>query len=188
MPAQKDRKLTTVLSDFSDLERHTSHFSADDLFCCLGTTIRKAGSQQAFRTVDYDYPLQVARLARQQGTRQFLLVSALGANPDSKIFYNKVKGELEETVKQIDFRGIQIFRPSLLTGARQEYRFGEKVASLFLKIAAPVLRGGVRKYRPIAASTVARAMVEIAKTDLPGVNIFQSDQIQFFVDRLRRKK
>jgi uncharacterized protein YbjT (DUF2867 family) len=180
-------KLVQHTIDFDRLENNTDHIKADDIFCCLGTTIKKAGSQEAFRRVDYHYPLQIAKLAIKNGVRQFLLISSLGANKKSKIFYNRVKGEIEAAIREIPFYGIQIFRPSLLVGERAETRTGEKVGEFFLKMVKPVLIGNWKKYRAITAVNVAKAMVEIAKTDLKGTHIFESNQIQFFCDQLKKK-
>ena len=183
----RNPKLEQYIVDFDRLENYTDHIKADDIFCCLGTTIKKAGSQEAFRHVDYHYPLQIAKLAVKNGARQFLLISSLGANKDSKIFYNRVKGEIEAAIREIPFYGIQIFRPSLLVGERAEYRTGEKVGEFFLKMVKPVMIGKWKKYRAITAANVAKAMVEIAKTDLKGIHIYESNQIQFFCDQLKKK-
>jgi uncharacterized protein YbjT (DUF2867 family) len=180
-------KLTQYAVDFDQLENYSDQIKADDIFCCLGTTIKKAGSQEAFRKVDYYYPLQIAQLAAKNDARQFLMISALGADKKSRIFYNRVKGETETVIREIPFYGIQFFRPSLLVGNRAENRVGEKVAEFFLKIVKPILIGGWKKYRAITAATVAKAMVEIAKTDLKGIHIYESNQIQFFCDQLQRK-
>lgn len=180
-------KLVQHTIDFDRLENYSDHIKADDIFCCLGTTIKKAGFQEAFRQVDYHYPLQIAKLAVKNGARQFLLISSLGANQKSKIFYNRVKGEIEAAIREIPFYGIQIFRPSLLVGERAETRTGEKVGEFFLKMVKPALIGNWKKYRAITALNVAKAMVEIAKTDLKGIHIYESNQIQFFCDQLKKK-
>jgi uncharacterized protein YbjT (DUF2867 family) len=183
----RNPKLEQYIVDFDRLENYTDQIKADDIFCCLGTTIKKAGSQEAFRHVDYHYPLQIAKLAVKNGARQFLLISSLGANKDSKIFYNRVKGEIEAAIREIPFYGIQIFRPSLLVGERAESRMGEKAGEFVLKMLKPVIIGNWKKYRAITAENVAKAMVEIAKTDLKGIHIYESNQIQFFCDQLKKK-
>jgi len=181
-------KLTQHMVDFDQLEKYSDQIKADDIFCCLGTTIKKAGSKEAFRKVDYYYPLRIAQLAAKNGARQFLLISSLGASQTSKIFYNRVKGETEAAIREILFYGVQIFRPSLLVGDRAENRVGEKVAEFLLKTVKPILIGGWKKYRAITAANVAKAMVEIAKTDLKGIHIYKSNQIHFFCDQLQRKR
>jgi len=150
---------------------------ADDAFCCLGTTIKTAGSQQAFRKVDYDYVLAFARAGQRAGARQFLLVSALGADPGSRIFYSRVKGETEAAVKQVPYQGVQIFRPSFLMGDRVERRLAERIGVPIARAVAPLLVGPLRRYRPIDAADVARAMVQIAKDAPRGPNVFEYDGI-----------
>ncbi|MEJ2633942.1 MAG: oxidoreductase [Calditrichia bacterium] len=181
-------KLENAVIDFEHLEKEIGDVKSDHIFCCLGTTIKKAGSQGAFRKVDFSYPLQLAKIGAGNGASQFLLISAMGANPQSRLFYNRVKGEVEEAVSKIDVYGIQIFRPSLLLGRREEFRLGEKLGEFFMGVFSPLMIGNLRKYRPIRAKDVARGMVEIAKTELKGVNIFESDKIQFLCDRLKQKE
>ena len=149
----------------------------DDVFCALGTTIRKAGSQAAFRRVDYEYPLMVADQALKFGAKQFMLVSSVGADPKSKNFYLRTKGELEQALRRLPFKTQHIFRPSFLTGPREESRFGESVAMPLAKIFQFLLIGGLRKYRSIAAQTVGRAMVAAAKADKEGAFIWEFDEI-----------
>jgi uncharacterized protein YbjT (DUF2867 family) len=153
---------------------------ADDVFCCLGTTIRQAGSQEAFRKVDYEYPLAVGRLARETGASQYLLVSALGADAKSGIFYSRTKGELEEELKRLDFNGLHIFRPSLLLGKRKQFRLGEEAGKVlnFLFTPFTYLIPPLAKYRGVQAGKVATAMLEIAKQDVTGVHVYTSDVLQ----------
>ena len=148
----------TVIADFDRLEASRDALAASHVFCALGTTIKQAGSQERFRQVDYGYPLRVAELAREAGARHYLLVSALGADPRSRVFYNRVKGEAEAAVSELPFRGVQIFRPSLLLGRRAVRRPGERLAAALLISASGVLVGPARKYRPVQATDVAAAM------------------------------
>jgi uncharacterized protein YbjT (DUF2867 family) len=149
----------------------------NDVFCALGTTIRKAGSQQAFRRVDLDYPLAAATLARQAGATQFLLVSSVGADPRSKNFYLRTKGELEQAIAQLGFGALHIFRPSLLLGKRGEFRPGEWVMVPLAPMLNLAMWGGLRRYRAIAAATVGKAMVAAAKTGSTGTSIHEYDEI-----------
>jgi uncharacterized protein YbjT (DUF2867 family) len=151
--------------------------AGDDVFCCLGTTIKTAGSQQAFRKVDYDYVLGFARAGQRAGSAQFLLVSALGADPASRIFYSRVKGEIEAAVRQLPYRGIQILRPSFLMGERAQVRLAERLAVPVARAMGPLLVGPLRRYRPIQAADVARAMIQIAKDAPRGPNVFEYDGI-----------
>ncbi|MGM9945615.1 MAG: NAD(P)H-binding protein, partial [Lysinibacillus sp.] len=150
----------------------------DDVFCCLGTTIKKAGSKEQFKQVDYAYPLQVATFAKECNVAHFIVISAMWANPASRSFYTKVKGELEESLKALNLNQLSIVRPSLLTGARAEFRLGEKVSEGIFKVLTPVLRGPLRKTRPIEGKTVAQAMVRIALSPKQAsVQIFEADEL-----------
>ena len=149
----------------------------DDVFCALGTTIRKAGSQAAFRRVDYEYPVMVADHALKFGAKQFMLVSSVGADPKSKNFYLRTKGELEQALRGLPFKTLHIFRPSFLIGTREQSRAGESVAIPLAKIFQFLLIGGLRRYRAIAAQNVGRAMVAAAKTDREGAFISEFDEI-----------
>jgi uncharacterized protein YbjT (DUF2867 family) len=170
-------KLTVEVIDFERPEEYTPLVVGDDLFCCLGTTIRTAGSQEAFSRVDFTYPHQIASAAGANGVGQFLLVSSLGADAGSSIFYNRVKGELENAVRKLRFHGIGIFRPSLLLGERKEVRLGEKIAGVLSAVVAPLLLGSLRKYRPIKARDVAAAMVAVGKKNAAGITVYESDAI-----------
>jgi uncharacterized protein YbjT (DUF2867 family) len=159
------------LVDFDRLEDHRELLGVDQVICALGTTIKTVGgSKERFRAVDYGIPLAAARIARAQGARHFLLVSALGASADSRIFYSRVKGELEDALRSAGFRSLTILRPSLLLGDRTEFRLGEAVAKR-LAWAVP------GRYRPIDARDVAAALVRAARADEPGMHIIESDEI-----------
>ena len=168
-------KLEQKLVDFAHIADLVPR--ADDVYCCLGTTIKKAGSQAAFRRVDHDYVVALAQAAKQAGARRFLLVSALGANPRSRIFYSRVKGETEQDVGAVPFTAVHIFRPSLLLGARAESRPFERLAFPLFKALTPVLAGPLRPYRPIAADAVARAMIRAALNDATGVRVHAYDEM-----------
>ncbi len=176
--ALRHPQLEQLVVDFARLESYAELAKANDVFCCLGTTIKKAGSQEAFRQVDFTYPLEIAKIAAANGAEQFLLVSSLGANPKSAIFYSRVKGEVEAAITPLPFRAIHIFRPSLLLGERQEMRLGEKIGEKVAGAFSFLLSGPLRKYRPIHARVVAAAMIAVAKQNLAGVNIFESERIQ----------
>jgi uncharacterized protein YbjT (DUF2867 family) len=176
-PRQPHPKLRSHIIDFDQPAQWAALAVADDVFCCLGTTIRTAGSQAAFRRVDFEYPVAVASAAAAAGARQLLIVSALGANPGAATFYSRVKGEVERAVAALRFRGVCIFRPSLLLGKREEFRLLERAALLVAAPLSLVLQGPLRRYRPIAASTVGAFMVRTAHRDLTGVHVFESEQI-----------
>ena len=171
-------KLRVIQDDFNDLSALGSELKADHVYCCLGTTMKKAGSQKAFYEVDFHYPLEIAKIMQQQGASQFLLVSAMGANVQSKIFYNRVKGEVEVAVSSVPFQGINIFRPSLILGDRKEIRTGEILAKWFSHLISFLFVGPLKKYRPIHAREIAQGMLKIAQQGLKGFYIFESDQIK----------
>jgi uncharacterized protein YbjT (DUF2867 family) len=149
----------------------------DDAFCCLGTTQKTAGSADTFRHVEVDYPRAAARLAKANGASHFLIISAIGANARSPIFYNKVKGEVEAAVIAEGLSHTSIFRPSLLLGERAEFRWKEKLSEPFMRALGLIMIGPARRLRPIEAETVARAMLRVAATAQPGVTIYPSDRI-----------
>ncbi|OHX51382.1 oxidoreductase, partial [Planococcus salinarum] len=170
-------KLEQVRVDFNRLDDYKEFFEVDEVFCCLGTTIKKAGSQKAFRRVDYEFPAALGVLAKSAGVQKFLVISAMGADSRSNIFYNRVKGQMEDRLKKLDIPALHIFRPSLLLGDRQEFRAGEKAASLLATIFSPLLRGSMQKYKPIQAEQVARAMCVAAQSESVGVAVYLSDEI-----------
>src|SRR5262245_374341 len=129
--------------------------TVDDVFCCLGTTIAKAGSQEAFRRVDLDYVVNAAKFAKRRRARHFLMVTAVGADSRSRVFYSRVKGEAEEAVAAIGIECVSIFRPSLILGAREESRTKERLAKAVLSALSVAMVGPLSKYRPIEASTIA---------------------------------
>lgn len=170
-------KLTQEIADFDHLDA-IDFPESDDAFCCLGTTIKRAGTEEAFYRVDHDYAVDFGRYALDHGATQFLVVSALGADPDSRIFYNRTKGEMERDVARLGFEAVQIVRPALLLGERESSRPKERVAELLTKPFTPLLVGGLRKYRPIDGEAVARAMIAAAQQRRPGIHIFESDELE----------
>lgn len=150
---------------------------ADDVFCALGTTIRKAGSKAAFRQIDHDYPLALARLSASAGATQFLLVSSVGADRKSGNFYLHTKGELENELQALPFRSLHLFQPSFLVGDRKENRPGERLGIALSKVLSPLLVGALRKYRPVQVNVLARAMVAAATLSEPGRHEYTFDDI-----------
>lgn len=174
-------KLTQVSFDFSNKNSFDELPQADALFCCLGTTIKKAGSRANFKLVDYHFPLQLGEWGKRKGVNAFHIVSSLGANPKSAVFYSKVKGEIEEALSQLNYPSLFIYQPSLLLGERKENRLGEKVAKVLMKITAPFMLGGLSKYKPIESKTVAKAMLLQSNKKLEGKNVYESDAIENLV-------
>jgi len=151
---------------------------AGDIFCALGTTIKKAGSQAAFRKVDFDAIVNLARAGVEAGAKRFVLVSSIGADPKSSNFYLRVKGETEQAVSALPFEAVHIMRPGLLLGERQESRAGEGVAQKVMPIVKGLLVGPLRKYRAVSADRVARAMVGAARSAASGVHVYEYVEIK----------
>jgi uncharacterized protein YbjT (DUF2867 family) len=168
-------KLTNLVLDFDSLEAHAAELRGDDVYCCLGTTLKQAGSKEAFQKVDCTYPVSLARITKNQGARQFLIVTALGADKHSTIFYNRVKGEVEEAVRSIDFEALHIFQPSMLLGPRAEERSGERIGQAVMKALGFLIP---RKYKAIDSLKVARAMVTVAGRNLKGIFVHASGDLQ----------
>ncbi|AUO05979.1 nucleoside-diphosphate sugar epimerase [Paenibacillus jamilae] len=175
----KHPKLEQALIDWEKPQKSTFALEGvDDVFCCLGTTMKKAGSKERFRQVDLDYPVLTAQLGKEAGAVQMLAISAMGANPDSRVFYNRTKGEAEEALAAIGLPALHLFRPSLILGARPERRFGEAAATVVMKALDGLMTGRLASYRAIPASFIARAMVRIALAQASGVHIYPNDIIR----------
>lgn len=174
-------KLKELCIDFENLEKEIKDLNADDVFICLGTTIKKAKTQENFKKVDLDYPIIIAKTLKQNGAKQLSVVSALGANADSKIFYNKIKGEMEDAMESLSYQNTFIMQPSLLMGARNEFRFGEMVGQKLMCIIDPLMVGPVKKYRSINAFDVASAMLALSNSSLTGLHKVESESIKRLV-------
>ena len=157
-------KLVEHIVDFDKITEWKNKIIGDELYSAMGTTIKKAGSKEAQYKIDVTYQYEFAKAAAENGVKSYFLVSSSGANTKSKLFYMKIKGELEEKVKLLSFNKIRIFRPSLLLGDRDERRFGEKAAERLLKIVVPLFPF-LKNQRPIEGEKVARAMIVSANED-----------------------
>jgi uncharacterized protein YbjT (DUF2867 family) len=169
--ARSGPKVSCETVDFDHLDRNPALFAVDHVFCALGTTIRKAGSRDAFRRVDFEYPLRIAQLALARGARHFLLVSALGAGAGAATFYSRTKGELEDAVGALGFRSFTIARPSMLLGERTEFRLFEKLGTPLMYLLPP-------RYRPVHVRRVAMALVAAARADAPGRRIIENRELR----------
>lgn len=145
--------------DFDRPDKHGELFAVDAIVCCLGTTSKKAGSREQFRKVDYGYPMQIAELGRAKGAKAFVLMSAIAASSSSTVFYNRIKGELEDSVKALDYPFLSIYQPSLLLGERAEHRSAEALGMKVMPLINKALIGPLERFRGIDAATVASAMV-----------------------------
>jgi len=170
-------KLVQHIVDFDNPESYQDLVEGNDMFCCLGTTIKKAGSQEAFEKVDLLYPIQFAKAAAIKGIKQFSIISSIGANPQSSNFYLRTKGKCEESLRTLSFQSVSIFRPSLLLGNRKEFRLGEKLSEYAMKIVSIFLVGKFKKYRPIKAKKVADAMYNVAQRNTVGFHVYESDEV-----------
>jgi uncharacterized protein YbjT (DUF2867 family) len=175
--AIQHQKLEQQIINFDRLDQVSHYLKGADVFCTLGTTIKKAGSKSAFIKVDQQYPLRIAQLSKEQGAASFLIVTALGANPQSSIFYSQVKGQLEVELQKLQLRGLHIFQPSLLLGDRAEYRLGERIAGKLMPFIAFLFSGPLRKYKAIHVHTVAKAMIKAAKEERQGNFTYTSEKI-----------
>lgn len=164
-------RLRAPLVDFDRLPEDADWWQADAVVCALGTTIKAAGSRDAFRRVDFEHPLAIARLARRHGTHVYALNSAKGADPASRMFYSRTKGELEQALRALDLDSLTFVRPGLIGGEREAPRAGEHVASLVLGALHPLLP---RAWRINPAATIARSLLEAAITARPGIHIVDS--------------
>ncbi len=176
-PIEKNHhRLEQIIYDYDQPD--LAAVRADEVYCCLGTTIKKAGSREAFRKVDLEYPLQIARAAKQNGTKHFAIVTAIGSSTKSAFFYNRVKGEIEELLKEAGFERLLIFRPSMLLGPRSEFRFGEEAGKVIFKAAGFLFP---KNMKGIHAAKVAAAMIwHMQKEKEKGIRYIESGQMQQF--------
>ncbi len=169
-------KLVQVKTDGTDLAFDSTE-GVDDVFCCLGTTMAKAHSKEKFYQVDFTYPLALATATLGLGAKQFLIVTALGANKNSPVYYNRVKGEIEDALSGLGFSSLHIFRPSLLLGDRKESRAGEDAAKFFYRVFGFIIP---KKFKAIDSGKVAKAMLHFASKQQNGTFIHESLQLQNF--------
>jgi uncharacterized protein YbjT (DUF2867 family) len=170
-------KIKEIITDFRDLKQLEGNFKSGDLFCCLGTTIKKAKSKESFRQVDFDLPVVLASVASGKTLNRFVGISSIGANAESRNFYLRTKGEMEQAVRGILGEKAVFVRPSILLGMRNEHRFGEILGKWFTVLLSPVLVGKLSRYKGIQASDVARAMIYLALHGTES-SIIESDQLQ----------
>lgn len=173
----KHCKLTEYITDFDQLLKIKHLIIGDIVFCCLGTTIKAAGSKTAFRKVDFNYISDFALLAKQNGLNHFYLQSSLGADSQSNNFYLKIKGETENTIKKLNFESFAIFRPSMLLGNRIEFRFGETLGKLAMRFFSFLFIGRLKLYKAIDAKQVAKAMIYESKLNKVGNFVFENDKL-----------
>jgi len=164
------------LTDFSGLDNFKDSLHADMFFCCIGTTIKKAGSEEEFRRVDFQIPVAVAQMAEALSIPSLVVISSVGADAASSNFYLRTKGEMEKTVAGVYHGNLKFVRPSLLMGDRKEFRFGEKTAVVFMKVFGWIFVGPLRRYKGVNASDVAFCMRQIA-SDNSDKKVYESDEL-----------
>lgn len=174
----KHAKLTQQVVDFEDPETYELYMQGDVFFCCLGTTQKQTPDKNSYYKIDHDFPVSLANSASKVGIQQFHFISAIGANRSSSNFYLKTKGETEDDLKKAGLACLIIYQPSLLTGRRKKQRFGERMAAIIMKVINPFLMGGLKKYRSIAAFTVAKAMLNQSLKEKKGVSVYTTNQIK----------
>ena len=175
-------KFTEEIIDFDKPESYESLVKGDDFFCTIGTTIKKAGSKEVFKKVDFEYPKQFATIALKNGVKQFLIISSMGADKDSNSFYLKTKGSIEDFLKQSAFESVAVLRPSILLGNRDEFRLGEKIGGFVMKAFSFLLVGKLKNYKPIESATVAKALEIIALKNTTGFTVYNSAAIEEIVN------
>lgn len=172
----KHQKLTELIINFDEIDKQK--LEADTVFCCLGTTMKKAGSKENFYKVDFTYAFEIAKNAKENGAKQFLLVSAIEANRNSIFYYGRVKGEIEQALTELNFQNLLIFRPSLLVGQRDlDTRLGESIGIVFFELFSFFIP---KKYKAVESAKVAQAMMELAQKNVKGKIIIKSNEIQRF--------
>ena len=170
-------KIEEYLMDLFKLKDHQDIFTADEVYCCIGSTKKKTPDEEVYHKVDYGIPVAAAKLCRVNNIKTFAVISALGANAESRLFYNRTKGEMERDVLKQQIPQTYIFQPSLISGDRQEERTLENIAEQVMKAANYLLRGPLKKYRSIKAEAIAKAMIYVANNPYSAVRI-ESDEIQ----------
>ena len=171
-----DPKVETIQTDFNDLEKHKDSIVGDDCFFCIGTTRKDTPDKNEYRRVEYNIPVDVAKIAKSNSVKVFIYVSSLGANPNSSGSYLKNKGQVEEELNNLNFPKLAVIRPSILLGNRKVFRLGERIGIFIMKTLSIFFLGILKKYKPIEAQNVAKAMVAIAQNH-DQKTVFESNEL-----------
>ncbi|NER17200.1 NAD(P)H-binding protein [Spongiivirga citrea] len=174
---KKHPKIKEYFIDMFDLQSAKSDFMADEVFCCIGTTAKKTPDKELYKQIDYGIPVNAARLAKENGISTFIVMSSMGANSRSTVFYNRLKGTMEDDVRATGIANTYMVRPSLIGGERNESRPGEYFGKQLFKILNPLMIGSLKKYRLIHPSKIAKAMVRLANDQFDST-IVESDVLQ----------
>jgi uncharacterized protein YbjT (DUF2867 family) len=179
--ANSSPKLQQVIADTNNLTEKLKDIKADNVYCCIGTTIKKAGSREAFKLVDFTYVKILAEQTKMNGAISFAVVSSIGADAASSNFYLRTKGEMENAVKACGYTKTIILRPSMLLGPRKEFRFGEEVGKVIMKALSFLFIGKLKRYKAIEAAQVAKALIYFTQKDFAGVKVIENDKILWFL-------
>ena len=169
-------KLEIIKIDFNNLENYKDSIVGDDCFFCIGTTRKNTPDKNEYTKIEYNLPIDVAKIAKSNSVNNFIYISSLGANPNATSLYLKNKGQAEEELKKLNFSNLSILRPSILLGNRKENRVGEKIGIFIMKTLSPLFLGKIKKYKPIKVKNVAKTMLQVAQKNYHK-NIFESDEI-----------
>ncbi len=175
-PKISDPKIEVIKTDFNNLQNHKDEITGDDCFFCIGTTKQNAPDKDEYRRIEYNIPIEIAKIAKSNSVKSFLYVSSGFADPKSSGAYLKNKGDVEEELKSLNFLKLGIMRPSFLIGDRKEKRIGEKIGIFIFKLISPFFLGPLKKMKPINSEKVAKAMIKIANENLKKT-ILESDEI-----------
>ena len=174
--SNSNSKIEIIKTDFNNLENHKDTMVGDDCFFCIGTTRKNTPNKNEYIKVEYNIPVEVAKITKENSIDSFIYVSSMGANPNALGLYLKNKGQAEEALKKMNFPKLSIIRPSILLGNRRENRIGEKIGIFVMKSFSPLFLGKMKKYKPIKVENVAKAMVKVVENDYQN-NILESDEI-----------
>ena len=175
-PKINDPKIEVIKTDFNNLQNHKDEITGDDCFFCIGTTKQNAPDKDEYRRIEYNIPVEIAKIAKSNSINSFVYVSSGFADPKSSGVYLKNKGDVEQELKSLNFLKLGIMRPSFLIGDRKEKRIGEKIGIFIFKLISPFFLGPLKKMKPIHSEKVAKAMIKIANENLRKT-IFESDEI-----------
>ena len=177
VPNNNDTKLEIIQTDFTNLEKHKDSILGDDCFFCIGTTHKETPDKNEYRRIEYDIPVKVAQIAKSNSVNSFIYISSIGANSNSSGSYLKNKGQVEEELKKMNFLKLAVIRPSILLGNRKSFRLGERIGIFVMKALSVFFLGSLKKYKPIKAENVAKAMMSIAESNYQKTT-FESDRLE----------
>ena len=169
-------KIEIIKTDFNNIENHKDKIVGDDCFFCIGTTRKNTPDKNEYIKIEYNLPIEVAKIAKSNSINNFIYISSLGANPNAASLYLKNKGQTEQELIKLNFMNLSILRPSILLGNRKENRVGEKIGIFAMKTLSPLFLGNMKKYKPIKVEYVSKAMLEVAQKNYQK-NILESDEI-----------